>query len=99
MFLVENPILGCLYTHMATLENDDLQAIKNLIEITIEEKELVTKDDLGHLSTKDEFYEQTGEILKRLDDLEEEKDVLTHQVSNRGDRIKDLEFKLHSQAN
>lgn len=80
------------------LDNDDLKAIKDLMEVTIDEaiekKKLVTKKDLSHLPTKDEFYEQTGEILKRLDDVEEEKDVLSHQVSGQGDRIEKIESHL-----
>ena len=83
---------------MAMLDNDDLKAIKDLMEVTIDEaiekKKLVTKKDLSHLPTKDEFYEQTGEILKRLDDVEEEKDVLSHQVSGQGDRIEKIESHL-----
>jgi hypothetical protein len=80
---------------MAKLDNEDLQAIKSLIEVTLDEaiesKELVTKKDLSHLPTKGEFYEQTGQIIKRLDNLEQEKDVLAHQVSNHEDRIEKLE--------
>ena len=83
---------------MAKLDNDDLKAIKDLMEVTIEEaiesKGLVTKDDISHLTTKDEFYEQTGEILKRLDNLEEEKDVLSHQISRDSDRIEKIESRL-----
>ena len=44
---------------MATLDNDDLTALKSLMEVTIGEaieEKLVTKDDVGHLPTKDEFY-------------------------------------------
>jgi len=82
---------------MAKLDNDDLKAIKDLMEVTIEEaiesKGLVTKDDISHLPTKDEFYEQTGEILKSLDNLEEEKDVLSHQVSGHSDRIEKIESR------
>jgi chaperonin cofactor prefoldin len=85
---------------MAKLDDDDLKAIKNLMEVTIddaiEKKELVTKKDISHLPTKDEFYEQTGKILKRLDDLEEEKDALSHRVSNHEDRINNLESHLQS---
>ncbi len=81
-----------------TLTDNDLKAIKNLMEVTVDDaidtKELVTKKDISHLPTKDEFYEETGKILKRLDDLEAEKDVLSHQVSNHEDRIKDLESHL-----
>jgi hypothetical protein len=80
---------------MATLDNDDLKAIKALMEVTIDEaietKGVVTKADISHLPTKDEFYEQTGEILKRLTDVEEEKDVLSHHVSGHSDRIEKIE--------
>ena len=83
---------------MAKLDDADLKAIKNLMEVTIDEaieaKGLVTKDDISHLPTKDEFYEETGKILKRLDDLEEEKDVLSHRVSNHSDRIEKIESRL-----
>ena len=79
---------------MATLDDDDLKAIKGLIEVTIDEKELVTKDEISHLPTKDEFYKETGEIIKRLDDLETEKDVLAHQVSSHDDRIEKIETHL-----
>lgn len=83
-----------------TLTNDDLEALKDLMEVTIDEviekNGLVTKKDISHLPTKDEFYEQTGEILKRLDNLEEEKDVLSHRVSNHEDRIMNLETHLRS---
>jgi chaperonin cofactor prefoldin len=51
---------------------------------------------LSHLPTKDEFYKQTGEIIKRLDNLDEETDVLSHQVSKHDDRIEDLETRVLS---
>lgn len=83
---------------MAALNDDDLKAIKDLVEVTVDEvfekREVATKKDLSHLPTKEEFYEQTGEIIKRLDNLEEEKDVLSHQVSNHEDRITHLESQL-----
>ena len=80
------------------LTDDDLKAIKDLMEVTIDEtiekKELVTKSDISHLPNKDEFYEQTGKILKRLDDLEQEKDVLSHRFSDHSDRIEKIESHL-----
>ncbi len=88
----------CQNRRMAKLDADDLKALKDLIGVTIDEvverKELVTKSDLSHLPTKDEFYEQTGEILKRLDDLEEEKDVLSDRVPKHEDRIEKTESHL-----
>jgi hypothetical protein len=51
---------------MATLDSDDLKAIENLIEAkmdeVIEKRQLVTKDDLSHLPTKDNFYEKMDEV-------------------------------------
>ena len=61
---------------MAKLDNEDLKAIKDLIEVTIEEvierKELVTKDYLSHLPTKDEFYTKMDEVMGELKDIREE---------------------------
>jgi hypothetical protein len=54
---------------MATLDNEDLKAIKGLIEITIDdaiENRLATKDDIGHLPTKDEFYGKMDEVMGEL---------------------------------
>ena len=83
---------------MAKLDAEDLNALKDLIEVTVEDvierKELVSRTDLSHLPTKDEFYEQTGEILKRLDNLEQEKDVLSDRVSKHEDRIEKIESRL-----
>jgi len=80
---------------MATLDDDDLKAIKGLIEVTFDEKLDEKLDDkLSHLPTKDEFYEQTGEIVKRLDNLEVEKDVLSHQVSEHSDKLEKIESHL-----
>ena len=92
-------LLLCLNRATATLDGNDLKAIKDLIEATIDEKELVTKSDLSHLPTKDEFYEQTGEILKRLDDLEIEKDLLSNRVSEHEDRIEKVESALRQSSN
>jgi hypothetical protein len=82
---------------MAKLDDNDLKAIKDLIEVTFDEK-LDEKLDikLSHLPTKDEFYEETGKILKKLDDLEVEKDVLSNKFSYHDDRIKHLEDHLQT---
>ena len=73
--------------------------MKDLLEVTIEEvleaKEVATKKDISHLPTKDEFYKQTSEILKRLDNLEVEKAVLSNRVSGHEDRIEKIETHLN----
>ena len=53
-------------TLMAKLDSDDLKAIKELMEVTINEaietKGLVTKEHISHLPTKDEFYDKMNEL-------------------------------------
>ena len=80
---------------MATLDNDDLNAIKELMEVTIEEaiekKQLVTNDSIGNLPTKDEFYGKMDELMGELKTIREEVAVLGHQVSDHDDRLEKLE--------
>jgi len=83
---------------MAKLDDDDLKSIKDLMEITfdekIEEKELVTKDDIKHLPTKDEFYQKMDEVVGELKAVREELPIISHQLSNHDDRIEKIEEKL-----
>ena len=71
---------------MATLDNDDLKAIKDLMQVTIDEaietKGLVTKADISHLPTKDEFYGKMDEVMGELKAIREEVAVSTHQVAD-----------------
>lgn len=80
------------------LTDNDLKALKGLMRVTFEETAkdigLITREDVKHLPTKDEFYEQTGEILKRLDNIEEEKDVLAQHVSEHEDKISKIQSHL-----
>lgn len=84
---------------MAKNKNDQdiLALMKQAVGEVVEEKGLVTHEDIKHLPTKDEFYKETLRILKKLDDLEVEKDVLSHNVSDHSDRIEALE-KIHPQG-
>lgn len=83
---------------MAKLDDDDLKSIKDLVEITfdekIDEKELVTKDNIKHLPTKDEFYQKMDEVIGELKAVREELPILSHQLSNHDDRIEKVEEKL-----
>lgn len=83
------------------LTNDDLKAFKDIVEVAldekIEEKDLVTNEDLKYLPTKDDFYTETLKILKKIDDLEVEKDILSKHSSSHSDRIEALE-KIHPKS-
>ena len=80
---------------MATLDNDDLKAIRDLMDVTIEEavetKGLATNDHIGNLPTKDEFYGTMDKLMGELRAVREEVSVLGHQVSEHNDRIEKLE--------
>ena len=80
---------------MAALDDQDLKAIKDLMEVTIDEaienKGLVTNDHIGNLPTKDEFYGTMDKVMGELKAIREEVAVLGHQVSEHDDRIDKLE--------
>jgi hypothetical protein len=88
---------------MAKLDADDVQAIKGLIEVAVDEvvekKELVTKQDLSHLPTKDEFYSKMDEVMGELKAIREEQTVQSHQLSDHEDRIEKVESKLGLTSN
>jgi hypothetical protein len=83
---------------MATLDKDDLKAIKGLIEVTVDEvieaKGLVTKEDISHLPTKDEFYTKMDEVVGELKTIREEQPLQSHKLSNHEDRIERIESHL-----
>ena len=84
---------------MAKLDSDDLKAIKELIGMTIDEKELVTKEDISHIPTKEEFYNKMDEVVGELKTTREEQTVQSHQLSDHGNRIEKIESKLNIAAN
>ena len=85
---------------MATLDDQDLQAIKGLIEVTLDEKLDEKLDErLSHLPTKDEFYEKMDEVMGELKAVREEQTVLSHRVSNHEDKMHKIEDALDWHSN
>ena len=85
---------------MATLENDDLKAIKGLIEITFDEKLDENLDEkLSHLPTKDEFYTKMDEVMGELKAIREEQPLQSHKLSEHSDRIGKIESHLGISSN
>lgn len=78
---------------MATLDSNDLKAIKDLMEVTIEEA--IEKS----LATKDEFYEKMDEAMGELKAIREEVTVLGHQVSDHEARLEKLESDQDMSSN
>jgi septal ring factor EnvC (AmiA/AmiB activator) len=69
--------------------------IKQSVSDALDERQVSTKEDIKHLPTKDEFYTETSKLYKKLEDMEEEKDVLSHQVSRNSDRLDKVEKHLN----
>jgi hypothetical protein len=85
------------WASMATLDKDDLQAIQGLIEVTIDEaieSKLVTKDDIGHLPTKDEFFTKMDEVMGELKAVREEQTLQSQHLSDHDDRIDRIESRV-----
>ena len=77
-----------------TRSKKDLRVLRDLFELILDDKGVVTKDDIKHLPTKDEFYEQTLEILKKIDNIETSDTLLSARVSKHSDVIEKLK-KIH----
>ena len=96
-----HPSSRYLMKHM-TLTNGDFKNIKALIKITIDEDEsLVRKEDIKHLPTKEEFYDQTDKIMGELKAVREEITMLSdlnRKVNDHDERIGKVEKKLNIPA-
>ena len=88
---------------MATLDDQDLKAIKNLLEVTVDEviekRELVTKNDLSHLPTKDEFYGKMDEVMGELKTIREEQTLQSQHLSDHDDKIQKIQSRLGISSN
>jgi hypothetical protein len=88
---------------MATLDDDDLKAIKDLMQVTIEDanetKGLVTKEDVSHLPTKDDFYTKMDEVVGELKTIREEQALQSQHLSDHDDRIEKIESHLDINSN
>jgi hypothetical protein len=88
---------------MAKLDNDDLRAIKDLIGVTVEEviekKELVTKEDIGYLPTKDDFYGMMDKVMGELKAIREDQAVQSQHLSDHDDRIEKIESDVDKASN
>lgn len=72
------------------LNGDQFDALENLMRQVVRE-EAATKEDIRHLPTKDEFYEEMGKVSKRIDNIETDHQVLANRVSKHSDQIDRLE--------
>lgn len=79
---------------MATLDNDDLEAIRDLIGVVIDEKDLVSRSDISHLPTKEEFYAENAKLMKELETIRQQEPIMQDQLSDHEDRISVLENKF-----
>lgn len=70
---------------------------KVVLEELIEEKELVTKEDLKYLPSKEEYFEREDKAMSKLKKIEEELSLISDHSSNHSDRIEKLE-KIHPQS-
>lgn len=85
-----------------TLTKKDFDAMREMIQIVLDEvldQKLEEKIPhyISHLPTKDEFYEETGKILKEIKDMKEELMIVNHRSSENRDKIEKLE-NIHPQG-
>ena len=71
-----------------------IEAIKEAVGLVIEEKGLVTREDLKYLPTKEEFYSRMDEMMKELKIAREEQSGLSQHDKDQFDAIETLQ-KIH----
>lgn len=80
------------------LTQNDLKKIKDTFSLVFDEKVhelgLVTKDDIKHLPTKEEFYSREDALMKELKDTWEEQAMLSQHDVDQQDQI-DLLKNIH----
>ena len=82
-----------------TLTQKDLDAIKDLIGVVVDEKlEEKLEEKLKYFPSKEEFFSRMDEVMKELKIIREEQTVLSHQVSDHNDRITKVENKVNTQT-
>ncbi len=83
---------------MATLDDDDLQAIQGLMDQTITERindgALASGKAVSHVPSKDEFFDSQDEQMTELKAIRENQSAQSKQISRNSDRIEKLE-KIH----
>jgi uncharacterized protein YigA (DUF484 family) len=76
----------------------DLNNIKSLVKVTLDENQkFVTKDDIKHLPTKEEFYGKMDEVMGELKVIREEQTILSgvnRKVNDLAERTVKIEHKL-----
>lgn len=66
------------------------------IEEAIENKGLVTKDHIGNLPTKDDFYGTMDKLMGELRAVRDEQATQSHMLSEHADRIEKLESEQNT---
>lgn len=95
--------LFTMFNCLVALTNSDFKNIKDLVNQTIEERTedlLVTKEDIKHLPTKEEFFSMEDMIMGELKAVREEITTLSdlnRKVNDHEERIEKVEKKLNIQ--
>ena len=81
-----------------TLTNSDFKGVKEIVNEAIDDNEnLVRKDDIKHLPTKEEFFDREDKIMGELKAVGEEITTLSdlnRKVNDHEERIEKVETKL-----
>lgn len=78
-------------------EDNILDVIKQAVAEVFEEKDVVTKEDLKYLPSKEEYFEREDKAMGKLKKIEQELAILSDHSADHSDRIEKLE-KIHPQG-
>ena len=76
------------------LTNKDLDKLGNLMKVVFKElvveEELVTKKDISHLPTKEEFYKSQDELMVELQTIRENQEIGQNKIEELDEQVETL---------
>lgn len=85
---------------MATLDKDDLLAIKNLVDASVQDRfDEIVSEKIGLLPTRDEYYTKIDEVVGEIKKVREEQPLQAARLLNHEDRLEKIESHLGITSN
>lgn len=75
-------------------QDNIIESIKEAVDIIVEEKKIVTTNDLKFLPTRDEFNSRMDELMGEIKVVREEISILSQHSRDHSDEIENLK-KIH----
>ncbi len=77
-----------------TLTTDDIKLIKSVVHDEVFELRQEIKEEISHLPSKKEFFEQMNRVCDELSTIRPEQITMAHQIGDLQTRVSNLETAI-----